>query len=191
MDWIELDIDVLDGVYPPSEDTYLMLQAIEVSPGERVLEVGCGSGFLALHCAASGGIVMAVDSDRRAVECTRANAERNDLELDVHESDVFEEVEGEFDVIIFNPPYLPSIDRVLGGSMARAWDGGRRGVEVTLRFLEDLPRYMKDDGRCYLCLSSNADPEAIRRAVEAEFRISSTMEESMFFETIYVWTIAR
>ena len=41
-------------VYPPSEDSILLIESLEVSPGERVLEIGCGSGVVSLHCAANG-----------------------------------------------------------------------------------------------------------------------------------------
>ncbi|WP_276968596.1 methyltransferase domain-containing protein, partial [Metallibacterium scheffleri] len=50
---------ICPGVYPPSEDTYLLLESL--TPGKKVLEIGCGSGLLSVYCAALGSEVTAVD----------------------------------------------------------------------------------------------------------------------------------
>jgi len=74
-----LKIEYCRGVYPPSEDTMLLLDCLEVVDGEDLLEMGCGSGIISLHCAAAGARVTAVDLNPAAVECTIENARKNGM----------------------------------------------------------------------------------------------------------------
>ncbi|HID25984.1 MAG TPA: methyltransferase domain-containing protein [Thermoplasmata archaeon] len=69
--------------------------------------MGCGSGVTALHLSKHGCIVTACDIKNEAVENTKVNANRNRLNMKVFKSDLFSDVKGKFDVITFNPPYLP------------------------------------------------------------------------------------
>ena len=73
----ELDIQVLDGVYEPAEDSHLLLEAIQVERGMRVLEVGTGSGFIALHCAKAGAVVTATDISPLAIQNAKDNTKKN------------------------------------------------------------------------------------------------------------------
>lgn len=104
------DITVSPGVYPPSEDSDLLLLSMTVKPGECVLDMGAGSGILAIEAARAGGVVTAADISQAAVECTRENARNNGVEVKVVRSDLFShpDLAGRFDVILFNPPYLPT-----------------------------------------------------------------------------------
>ena len=121
----DIDIRVIDDVYPPSEDSILLIESLDVREGERILEIGCGSGVVSLHCARYGATVTSVDINPSAVECTRRNAENNGLQLDIRQSDLYEKVDGRFDTIVFNLPYLPVDDE---GMLAKAWSGGPDGL---------------------------------------------------------------
>ena len=57
-------------VYPPSEDSILLIESLDIRRGEKVLEIGCGSGVVSIHCAANGAEVTSVDINPRAVELT-------------------------------------------------------------------------------------------------------------------------
>jgi release factor glutamine methyltransferase len=72
-----------------------------------VLDMGTGSGVNAILAASTGAYVSAVDINPRAVDVARQNAERSGLadRIEVHRSDLFGEVEGQFDVIAYNPPF--------------------------------------------------------------------------------------
>lgn len=72
----------------------------------RALDVGTGSGFLALHMALKGEVV-ATDVSPFAVRTAKRNAEVNGLKVDIVQCDLFEGLRGVFDIIAFNPPYLP------------------------------------------------------------------------------------
>ena len=102
----DLDFDVLEGVYAPSDDTFLLLDAVEDVSGQRVLEMGTGTGLIAVHCAKAGAMVTAADVSEKAVANVLHNAEKNSVSITVFHSDLFTNIEGVFDLILFNPPYL-------------------------------------------------------------------------------------
>jgi ribosomal protein L11 methyltransferase len=83
--------------------TRLCLRALlELAPGARVLDVGCGSGVLSVAAARLGAVeVVAIDVATEAIEATRANAARNDVEVDARHA-LVDEVEGRFDVVVAN-----------------------------------------------------------------------------------------
>jgi HemK-related putative methylase len=95
---------VLPDVYEPCDDTYLLMEAAlnEVHPTDSVLEIGTGCGVIAKRVAERARCVIATDKNPRAVE----NAKLNGVEAIM--GDLFADLNSRFDLIIFNPPYLPS-----------------------------------------------------------------------------------
>jgi release factor glutamine methyltransferase len=146
------------------------------------LEMGCGTGVIALHCAKAGGIVTAVDVNPKAVDCAHANARLNGLEIEVVHSDLFLDVEGSFDLIVFNPPYLP--DEIKGG-IERSWAGGEDGVRVLDRFLRDAPNHLAKGGRI-LVLLSTAMKGVPLQCVLSQFIGDRLAAKRLFFEEIWV-----
>ena len=83
----------------------LLLKCLEVNQGETVLDVGCGYGPLGLSLAKSYGVQSTmVDINNRALDLARQNAERNKVEATIFQSNIYEQVEGNFDHVISNPP---------------------------------------------------------------------------------------
>lgn len=167
-------------VYRPSDDSRLLLEAVTRGRGDRFLEVGTGTGLVALHAARLGPAV-ATDANEAAVRLARANALRNRLPLQVVRTNLAAGVRGPFDVVAFNPPYLEGRPR---DEVDRAWAGGEGGSEIALRFLSDLPRLLVPTGRAYLLLS-RANAEA-RRVAETMFRSRSVSSRRLFFEDLDV-----
>ncbi len=179
---LDPNLSVAEGphVYRPSDDTYLLMAGISVAPGERFLEVGTGTGLIALHAAAFTSAV-ATDADPRAVGLARANARRNRVAMEVVRCDLMAGVRGPFDVVAFNPPYLE------GGAEdeeGRAWHGGPSGSEVAMRFLRDLPRVLARGRRAYLLLSRANGPA--RELAEATYRVRVVASKPLFFERLDV-----
>jgi 16S rRNA (guanine1207-N2)-methyltransferase len=88
-----------------------LLNVMQIDPGLRVLDIGCGSGAVALAAAAreAGVRVHAIDSNPRAVECVLAGAERNDLKASINaalDCDGRTVAENAFDLVLANPPYF-------------------------------------------------------------------------------------
>ena len=112
-----LNIHVRSGVLIPRPETErlveLALGRLRVMPGSpRVLDLGCGTGAIAL-CIKSElprARVLASDINPEAVQLTLENASRLGLEIEVIETNLFDGIEGRFDLIVSNPPYLPEFD---------------------------------------------------------------------------------
>ncbi len=178
----DIDVDVFPEVYRPSDDTHLILDLISLEGDEEILEIGCGSGFISLHCSARGCSVTAVDKDPKAVENTVRNAEKNGLDLTVLRSDLFSDVEGVWDVIVFNPPYLPKHPEL---DKDDRWDGGEKGNEVLIEFLELAPEYLNQGGRIFTCYSDMAPLEEVRKIIDEGFTLVRKKEERYRFESLY------
>ena len=113
-------------VYKPDADTYLLLDAAraEVKAGDRVLEIGTGSGLIAAELAKVTGVV-ATDINPHAVLCARKRG------VDVVRSDLFCGIRSTFDLIVFNPPYLPTQpEEMIDDWLEHALNGGLNGRTV-------------------------------------------------------------
>lgn len=177
-------------MYNPSDDSYLILKVTEVAPGQRLLDMGTGSGIVALHAAKIGSSVTAVDINPNAVQCARSNALRNDLKMDVVEGDLFEKVPGLFDVIVFNPPYLPDDDGPPSW-MEKAWAGGADGTDVIVRFLDQAWRHLSPKGEIFIILSSLGGLRSVLRAAKGVYETEMIEEKHMFFESIFAYRFVR
>jgi release factor glutamine methyltransferase len=108
-EYLGTTIVVPPEVMPINPMSHLLGDAVlaEVVPDDHVLDMGTGSGVNAILAATRGAEVLAVDVNPRALEAARANVVRNGMEhrVRVQQSDVFDEVAGVFDLIVFDPPY--------------------------------------------------------------------------------------
>nr|EGQ39724.1 MAG: HemK-related putative methylase [Candidatus Nanosalinarum sp. J07AB56] len=135
-------------VYRPREDSRLLKQAVTSLDLEdkKFLDMGTGTGYIAEAALEQGADVTAVDIDPEAVDRARDRLPSN---ADVIQSDLFTDVQNDFDVMAFNPPYLPESR---GGSTATV--SGRDGARVSQRFLGECTDHLEDDGVVVLVVSS-------------------------------------
>lgn len=182
-------------VYKPSHDTFLLAHAVghEVRPGDRFLEVGCGAGLVSMVAARKGATVTATDLNPEAVRLAQENATENEVAMEVRKADLLEGLAGPFDVIAFNPPYLPTgPEEVLPGPLNLAFDGGRDGNETVLRFAAQLARLSPLPRAILVVHSSLADPRALASALaRLGYEGAVAAEEAHFFERIQVRRFAR
>lgn len=180
-------VDEDDNVYPPSEDSILLIESLNILPGEKILEIGCGSGVVSIHCAKNGGLVTCGDINPFAVELTRKNAESNNVDLDVRETDVYSNVNGLFDTIIFNLPYLPVEEE---GLLAKAWSGGSDGLGPLPKLLNESEKVLKKGGRIVIVTSSLMDKNATEDTLKG-WDVRNLGNLSLFFEKLNVLELHR
>ncbi|WP_119290616.1 HemK2/MTQ2 family protein methyltransferase [Streptomyces sp. YIM 130001] len=122
------------GVYAPQHDTRLLLNALHhenIGRGAELLDVGTGTGALALHAARLGARVTAVDVSWRAVLTARLNARLSGHQVRVRRGTIASFPGHGWDIVISNPPYVPSPDASLPTrGAARSWDAGHDGRAV-------------------------------------------------------------
>lgn len=169
----QIQLEVPGSVYEPREDSLILAKLLEGMQlaGKSVLEVGGGCGLLAIIAAKKGADVTAVDINPDAVEATKANAESNAAELTALESDLFSSVEGEFDLIVFNPPYLP----VEEGETDFTYAGGKTGREVIGKFIEQAKSYLKPGGTIMMVISSMTGEKEVAELFEKQSMIVSVV----------------
>ncbi|WP_435975400.1 HemK2/MTQ2 family protein methyltransferase [Streptomyces sp. Qhu_M48] len=141
----------LPGVYRPQADTRLLAAALTQEPlrsGAKVVEIGTGTGALALQAAARGADVTAIDVAWPAVLAARLNGWRHRLPVRVRHGDFEARTQGlRFDLALANPPYVPSPDaRLPTRGARRAWDAGTDGRAVLDRICEAAPSLLRPGG---------------------------------------------
>lgn len=173
--------------YEPREDTFLMLEPLADLPlqGLRVLDVGTGSGILAAYCANKRADVTASDIDAGAIEELKSLAGRLGITLKLISCDLFSKIDGHFDIIVFNPPYLPSHE-----FDDRTVDGGKHGTVVINRFLDQLGPHLAEDGFGLILTSSLNDPEQLEMS-HPDLSFETLRQQSLFFETLYVVKVRK
>ncbi|MGW6833911.1 HemK2/MTQ2 family protein methyltransferase [Streptomyces sp. NPDC054949] len=154
----------LPGVYKPQGDTRLIAQVLALEPlrpGARVLEIGTGTGVLALHAAGRGARVTAVDVAWRAVLSARLNALRRRLPLRVIRGDfAAADIGSPFDLVVSNPPYVPAPERELPArGPERAWDAGPDGRGVIDRICASIPSLLRPGGVLLMVHSGMCGPQ--------------------------------
>lgn len=160
----------LPGVYRPKSDTQMLMRALfeaaQPLASRSVLELCAGSGALAVAAARAGADVLAVDVSRRAVLNARLNARINGVRIRAVDGDLWEPVRRRrFDVIIANPPYLPTPNTDPPAGMARGVDGGRDGRSLIDPICSEAAGHLHPGGKILLVHSCLADPDATEEAL--------------------------
>jgi release factor glutamine methyltransferase len=182
--YLDLVLETTNDVYMPAEDSFLLADNLDVRDG-RVLDVGTGCGIQALAAAGCAEYVLGVDVNPQAVALARRNASRNNIRnVEFRVSDLFENVDGFFDQVIFNPPYLPVDDE---GGLTKSWAGGDKGLEVTSRFIEGAPRHLKPSGGITLLISGVNGVDDVMGNLRGDgFTPEIKAKKKLFFEELYI-----
>ncbi|MFO7925143.1 MAG: HemK2/MTQ2 family protein methyltransferase [Halobacteriota archaeon] len=175
-------------VYEPAEDSRLLAEtALERIEDERVLEVGIGSGVVASRIASETDAEV-VGCDINPEACVSANA----AGIDVIRSNLTDPFAADsFDVVVFNPPYLPTPpEEEWDDPLEYALSGGEDGRRVIRPFLADVGRVLRPNGHVYLLVSTLTDIEAVVELAEsAGLRAEEITGESFPFERLVVLDI--
>ncbi|MFG2714227.1 HemK2/MTQ2 family protein methyltransferase [Streptomyces goshikiensis] len=150
-DTLSAGLIALPGVYRPQADTRLLAEALtreDLRSRRDVLEIGTGTGVLALHAAGRGARVTAVDIAWPAVVTARLNALRRRVPLRVLHGDFAARTAGRrYDLVVANPPYVPAPGtRPPAYGPERAWDAGPDGRDVIDRICARAPALLRPGG---------------------------------------------
>ncbi len=174
-------------IYKPSEDSYLLLSILKnFVKDKKVLDIGSGSGILAEEALKSGAkSVTASDIESESISLLR------EKKITAINSDLFSNINDKFDLIIFNPPYLPE-DKREDKASALSTTGGKNGDEIILKFLKEVKNHLAKKGSILLLLSSLTPKSRINKILARQkFKKEIIASKKIFFETLEVWKIYR
>lgn len=180
-------------IYQPAEDSYLLQKYVRRFATGRVLDMGTGSGIQAITAIEVPSVreVIATDINPKAVDALKKEIESQKQKLrkiKVVQGDLFENLDGYFNVIIFNPPYLPQ-DKGIEDS---ALYGGKKGWEISERFFKEVSGYLFPEGMVLFLFSSLTNKQKIEEILEHNLlQWEELGEEKISFETLYVYKVTK
>lgn len=187
-----IELEVPDSVYYPREDSLLLAKAVENIrlKSKKILDMGCGSGFLSVLMARDNS-VTAADINEEAVKATRENAARNNVKLRALQSDLFSDIHEIFDIIVFNPPYLPEpfsfAKKNPREKESIQWDGGRSGRDAIEKFISSAKNHLNKNGKILLLISSLTGEKEVTRLFEKDgFKAGTIAREKIPWEELMV-----
>jgi release factor glutamine methyltransferase len=163
-DYLGLSIVVPPGVMPITGVSHMLGQAVldEVTPADKVLDMGTGSGVNAVLAASKGARVVAVDVNPRAIEAARHNAERNQVAslVELRLSDVFSNVDETFDLIVFDPPFRWFAPRDMFEGVMTDENYG-----AMTRFFSEARRHLAPGGQMLIFFGTSGDLGYLRSLI--------------------------
>lgn len=179
--------------YEPREDSYMLQKILECSleniknKSIHILDMGTGSGILAKTCLKYGfKNITAVDIDLKAV--IHAKKRR----IKTVQSDLFSRLYNKkYDVIVFNPPYLPEDTREPEESRLQT-TAGKKGNELIIKFLTQAKSHLKKGGKILLLFSSLSKPKTVlTSAKKLKYSYTLLAIKKLFFEELFVYEFKR
>ena len=177
-------------IYQPAEDSYLLSEAIkkileDKNKNIKILDMGSGTGIQAKICRDLGfENILAVDINPEAVGHIKKQG------LNAILSDLFSNINSnkdKFDIILFNPPYLPEDKREPEDSKLNT-TAGKKGYEIIIRFLKDAKIFLNENGRVLLLFSSLSQPDVIlKKAKELDYKYKQLNNLRLDFEELFVY----
>ena len=177
-EFMELEFNVNKSVLIPQPDTEILVEkVIEIIKRENkeisVLDLCTGSGAIGISIKklTDNTTVTASDISLRALRVARENAEKLEVDVNFIESDLFENINSKFDIIVSNPPYIKSeIIEKLPEEVKKepiiALDGGVDGLEFYKNIINNCENYLNEKG--FLCLEIGYDQkEDLEKLIEA------------------------
>jgi len=179
-----LDLILGEHTFAPTTISTLMAEAMDVSEGDVVIDVGTGTGILAIIAAKLGASrVLAVDNSLGVEEVGRANAEAHGVadRIEFHYGDLFDPLgEGvEADVIIGDVSGVPDSLAKVSGWFPDGIGGGPRGSELPIRMLREAVQRLRPGGRVFLPTGSLQDESAILDAARSLYGRVARLAEKM------------
>ncbi len=185
---MDFEIDTSETVYIPAEDSFLLAENLAIRPGDSVLEIGTGTGIVAMYASRITDKITVTDINFDAVELAEHNFKKNGIEnIEILFGNLFEPLKNrKFDVILFNTPYLPTENGdVIDDNLNYAFDGGLNGRKVIDKFLDEVKNHLNEKGIVQIIQSSlSGNEETLKKLDELGFISEIAASEHYFFEDI-------
>ncbi|MFW9824961.1 MAG: HemK2/MTQ2 family protein methyltransferase [Candidatus Thorarchaeota archaeon] len=212
---IECDFE---NVYFPSDDTYLLIDyfkksitkelfdGIDIENIEYILDMGTGTGIIAIllqyfksKIKTFNPKIIASDILDEALFCAKKNELLNNFHSKIIfiQSDLFnsfpEYLKSSFNIIIFNPPYLPSSSLIKENQnkmkIDHSWNGGQKGYEILIKFFQEVKNYLnlQKPHYIYYISSSRTNLENLHKKIkEFGFKNYILKTKHIFFEDLFL-----
>ncbi len=196
--------NIFDFIYEPHDDSDFLLDTslehLEKSQKNKmkICEVGVGSGYVIGNIARKYKdkfIYFGTDINPGAISYTKKFFNRLEINIDLKETNLLDDQDQLFDLIIFNTPYLPCEKDEDYKSLSlkdRAIYGGKKGYEVIEKFIYQINDKLKENGAVLMLFSSHSNLKYIEELLEKnKFEFKIIKEKQIFFETLYVMKIQK
>lgn len=173
-EFMGLSFLVREGVLIPRQDTeILVLEALKVSEDMEVLDMCTGSGCIILSLAKLGKIKSGTGADisPAALQIAHENAERLQADVKFLQSNIYSQIDGKYDIIISNPPYIPTgdipelMEEVKDNEPSIALDGMEDGLYFYREICKGLQTHLNPKGYVFFEIGYNQG-EAVRKLLE-------------------------
>jgi release factor glutamine methyltransferase len=207
LDYRGLKLQITPEIYTPQEDTDLCADWLDEwahlsHSSPKILEIGCGPGTLILYLTKcllnqyKTPSLIGTDIDSQAISAAQFNANLNGYSsyIRFYQGNLFTPLPfGQFDLIYFNPPYLPGEEDIIQPSNRRpsdvTWEGGPTGDEVIIEFLGSLSPFLKSSGQFMFISSSLVDQHRILKIIKKNrLKLNNPRKKHFFFEDIILYS---
>lgn len=178
-EFMGLPFYVNEHVLIPRQDTECLVEEIlQVSNGKDVLDLCCGSGCIGISLAVLGKCksVTLADVSEEALQVSEQNAMKNNVPVKIVQSDLFSQINGTFDIIVSNPPYIPTkeieelMPEVRDFEPRLALDGAEDGLLFYKSIIKESRRFLKHGGSLYFEIGYNQGEAVSALMEQADFR---------------------
>jgi release factor glutamine methyltransferase len=175
-------------IYQPREDSYLLAEQVKKhAKGKSFLDMGAASGIQSeIAQKASAKSILAIDINPESIKLLKSK------KIPCLKSNLFSNIKSSkrFDLIAFNPPYLPE-DKSEPTDSKIITSGGKKGDEIIIRFLKQAPSHLNQNGKILTIISSLTPQhriDTLLRKLKLKKRILS--EKKLFMEKLECWEIS-
>lgn len=186
-EFMGLTFQVNSNVLVPRQDTEILVEQAErvLRPGMKVLDMCTGSGCIAVSLKVRNKelSIAAADISAEALDVARQNAQNLEAKITFVHSDMFSNIEGTFDMIISNPPYIPTeeierlADEVKLHDPYGALDGREDGLHFYRILAGESPKYLKQGGYLYMEIGYDQSRDVEMLLKEAGFTKIRTQKD--------------